>query len=90
MTSQNHEGILWEAGTKQVLTWDVAQTDVPPIETKFVSVYFYPQTGELTFDTRLLSSTPNDGEEVITVPGGVTSDKVRIQIVPDNSILFCC
>ena len=87
MTSQNHEGILWEAGTKQILTWDVAQTDMVPIETKFVSV-FLSIDGGANFDTRLLSSTPNDGEEVITVPGGVSSDKVRIKIVPDNSIYF--
>ena len=87
MTSQNHEGILWEAGTKQILTWDVAQTDMAPIETKFVSV-FLSTDGGANFDTRLLSSTPNDGEEVITVPGGVSSDKVRIKIVPDNSIYF--
>ena len=87
MSSQNQEGILWEAGTKQTLTWEVAQTDLAPIETKFVSV-FLSTDGGATFGTRLLSSTPNDGEEVITVPGGISSDRVRIKIVPDNSIYF--
>ena len=76
-----------EAGTKQILTWDVAQTDMAPIDTKFVSV-FLSTDGGANFETRLLSSTPNDGEEVITVPGGISSDKVRIKIVPDNSIYF--
>ena len=69
MTSQNQEGILWEAGTKQTLTWEVAQTDLAPIETKFVSVLLSTDGGA-SFGTHLLYSTPNDGEEVITVPGG--------------------
>lgn len=87
MSSQNQEGILWEAGSKQTLNWDVAKTDQAPIDTKFVSVFLSTDGGE-TFDTPLLSSTPNDGEEVITVPGGISSDRVRIKIVPDNSIYY--
>lgn len=87
VTSQNQEGILWEAGSKQTLTWEVAQTDQAPINTKFVSVLLSTDGGE-TFGTALLSSTANDGEEVITVPGGISSEKVRIKIVPDNSIYF--
>ncbi len=87
VSSQNEEGILWEAGSKQTLTWEVAQTDQAPINTKFVSVFLSTDGGD-TFKIPLLSSTPNDGVELITVPGGITSDQVRIKIVPDNSIYF--
>jgi subtilisin-like proprotein convertase family protein len=87
VSSQNQEGILWEAGSKQTLTWEVAQTDQAPINTKFVSVFLSTDGGD-TFETPLLSSTPNDGVELITVPGGITSDQIRIKIVPDNSIYF--
>ena len=87
MTSQNHEGVLWEAGSKQTLSWEVAQTDQAPINTKFVSIFLSTDGGK-TFEKPLLSSTPNDGEEVITVPGGISSDKVRLKTVPDNSIYF--
>ena len=87
VSSQNKEGILWEGGSKQTLTWEVAQTDQAPIDTKFVSIFLSTDGGE-TFAKQLLSSTPNDGEEVITVPGGISSDRVRIKIVPDNSIYF--
>ena len=87
VSSQNQEGILWEAGSKQTITWEVAQTDQAPIDTKFVSIFLSTDGGE-TFGKRLLTSTPNDGEEVVTVPGGISSERVRIKIVPDNSIYF--
>ena len=87
MSSQNQEAIIWEAGSKQTLSWEVAQTDQAPINTKFVSI-FLSNDGGKNFEKPLLTSTPNDGEEVITVPGGISSDKVRIKIVPDNSIYF--
>lgn len=87
LSSQSQEGILWEGGSKQTLTWEVAKTDQAPINTDFVSVYLSTDGGD-SFGKRLLSSTPNDGEEAITVPGGISSDQVRIKIVPDNSIYF--
>lgn len=85
--SQNEAGIHWQAGSRQTLLWDVAQTDQPPINTQNVSILLSTDGG-ITFDRTLLSSTPNDGEETITVPGGIASDRVRIKIVPDNSIYF--
>ena len=87
VSSQNQEGILWEAGSKQTLSWEVAQTDQAPINTKFVSIFLSTDGGK-TFPNPLLLSTPNDGEELITVPGGINSDQVRIKIVPENSIYF--
>ena len=39
-------------------------------------------------ESSLAHSTPNDGEEVITSARGISSDQVRIKIVPDNSIYF--
>jgi subtilisin-like proprotein convertase family protein len=87
INSQNEEGIIWEAGSIQTLFWEVAQTDQAPINTKYVSVLLSSDGGN-TFDQTLLSATPNDGEETITVPGGIDSDQIRIKIVPDNSIYF--
>ena len=85
--SQNESGIHWQAGSRQTLLWDVAQTDQPPINTQNVSILLSTDGGAI-FDHTLVSSTPNDGEEIITVPGGIASDRVRIKIVPDNSIYF--
>ena len=87
MSSQNKEGIIWQAGSRQTISWEVALTDQAPINTKFVSILLSTDGGN-TFGKTLLSSTPNDGQEDITVPGGISSDQVRIKIIPDNSIYF--
>jgi subtilisin-like proprotein convertase family protein len=87
INSQNEEGTIWEAGSIQTLSWEVAQTDQAPINTQYVSILLSTDGGN-TFDQVLLSETPNDGEETITVPGGIDSDQIRIKIVPDNSIYF--
>ncbi len=87
LNSQNEGGITWEAGSRQVVTWEVNQTDQAPINTKWVSILLSEDGGN-TFDKTLMASTPNDGKETITVPSGIDSEQVRIKIVPDNSIYF--
>ena len=84
--SQAEEGIFWEGGSRQIVSWDVSNTDQSPINTKFVSIFISKDLGQ-TFEI-LVANTPNDGNEEITVPADINSDQVRIKIVPDNSIYF--
>ena len=67
VSSQNQEGILWEAGSKQTITWEVAQTDQAPIDTKFVS-YFYLQTEEKPFEKGCLLQLPTMGRRWLPSP----------------------
>ena len=67
--------------------WDVANTNQSPIDTKNVSILISDDLGQ-TFNEILVANTPNDGNEEITVPTDVNSDKVRIKIIPENSIYF--
>ena len=85
--SQNEEGIIWEGGSRQMVYWDVANTNQSPIDTKHVSILISDDLGQ-NFDKILVANTPNDGNEEITVPTDVNSDKVRIKIIPENSIYF--
>jgi len=85
--SQNEEGIIWEGGSRQMVYWDVANTDLSPINTKYVSILISEDLGQ-TFNKILVANTPNDGKEEITVPSDVNSDKVRIKIIPENSNYF--
>ena len=85
--SQNQEGIIWEWGSRQTISWDIANTNQSPINTKTVSILLSHDGGK-TFDQTLVAATPNDGTEQITVPGSINSDQARIKIVPDNSIYF--
>ena len=85
--SQAEEGIFWEGGSRQIVSWDVANTDQSPINTKNISILLSKDLGQ-TFNEILVANTPNDGNEEITVPADINSDQVRIKIVPDNSIYF--
>lgn len=85
--SQNERNIIWEAGTKQSLVWDVGGTNESPINTETVSVYLSNSGGE-EYPYVLLEKTPNDGQVDIIVPDSLSLEKTRIKIKPDNSIYF--
>ena len=85
--SQAEEGIFWEGGSRQMVSWDVSNTDQNPINTTNVSILMSKDLGQ-TFNKILVANTPNDGNEEITVPTDINSDQVRIKIIPDNSIYF--
>ena len=87
VTSQNNSGIVWEAGTVQTITWDVAKTNTSPINAHTVSIYLSTDGG-YTYPITLSSETDNDGQAEIVVPGGITANNVRIKIQADNAIFF--
>jgi len=86
LTSQNETDIVWEAGTRQIINWDVAKTNFSPINTKNVSIYF--STDGFDSSETLLENIPNDGHAEVIVPSTVSSTNGRIMIKPDNSIYF--
>ena len=75
-----------EGGKASLLTWDVANTDKAPVNCSNVSVLLSTDSG-VTFDQILLASTPNDGEEFITIPN-ITNSQARIMIKAVNNIFF--
>ncbi len=87
VTSQNTGGIVWENGSTQTITWNVAGTDANGINAANVNILLSTDGG-LNFDTVLASSTPNDGSHDITVPNGVAGTNCRILIEGNNNIFF--
>ena len=85
--SQQTSETLWEGGSKQTIQWDVADTDIAPINTQTVSIYL-SEDGGFTFPIELIANTPNDGEEQINVPNTIDTELARIKIKADNSIYF--
>ncbi|MCQ9638926.1 M12 family metallo-peptidase [Chryseobacterium sp. WG14] len=67
----------YPSGSSHLLKWDVAGTNAAPINTQFVNVLISTDGGT-TFNP-LISNTPNDGEESITIPS--TSSKKAYIIV---------
>ena len=88
VTSQNTEGIVWDLGQSHTITWDVANTNIAPVNTENVTILISTDGG-LTFPHVLVESTPNNGSYTFTVPGGLgetTEGRIMIKGV-DNYFL---
>lgn len=77
--------VSWGASTAQTVTWSVNNTNVAPINCLAVNILLSTDGGN-TFST-LLSNTPNDGTEVVTLPGTL-STTARIKIEAVGNIFF--
>ncbi len=78
--------VTWQAGTTQIVTWDVANTNIAPVSAQFVNILLSTDGGQ-TFPVTILANTPNDGTQSITVPNNPTT-QARIKIEPVGNIFF--
>lgn len=85
VTSQNTAGIVWTS-TPQTITWDVANTTAAPVNTANVNILLSTDNG-LTYPITLLSNTPNDGSQVITVPN-IVSSTCRLMVEAVDNIFI--
>ena len=85
VTSQTSNEI-YVAGSVQEITWDVANTNIAPVNTKTVDI-FLSLDGGLTYPIILLENTLNDGSEEIQLPGDVTTT-ARIMVKASDNIFF--
>ena len=72
-------------GTQLAVRWDVANTDVDPIEVRRVAIRLSLNDGE-TFPL-LLRSTPNDGLARVTLPN-TTAERARIKVEALGNVFF--
>lgn len=78
-------GISWAVGSSKTVTWSVANTNVAPVACANVNIMLSVDGG-VTFTT-ILSNTPNDGSQVITVPNSVTTTAI-IMVICANGTFF--
>ncbi len=85
VTSQSATGISWVSGSTETITWNVNNTNTM---TGASNVNILLSTdGGLTYPTILISNTPNDGSENITVPN-MPAAYCRVMIEPTNNKFF--
>jgi hypothetical protein len=77
---------VWTKGARRTVTWNVANTNVAPINCANVKISLSVDGG-ITFPYVLVGSTPNDGSEVITVPD-VEAIGARIKVEAVGNIFF--
>lgn len=75
------------AGSQITVTWDVARTDQPPINTSLVRILLSIDGG-LSYATVLAENLPNNGSAKVTIPAGTTTTRGRIQVEAVGSVYF--
>lgn len=85
VTSPN-TNVTWNTGQSAVVTWNVSNTTASPISCANVSILLSTDGG-FTYPITILSSTPNDGTETITIPANL-STTARIKVQSVGNIFF--
>jgi hypothetical protein len=78
--------VSWAGNSSQTITWDVANTTLPPVDTANVKISLSTDGGN-TFPHILAGNTPNDGTETVTIPRAPTTQG-RIKIEAVGNIYF--
>lgn len=76
----------WTGNSTQAITWDVANTTAAPISCDAVDITL-SEDGGRTFETIIVSATPNDGSQSVTVPN-VTTTTGRIRVKCSSQPFF--
>jgi len=87
VTSHNGTDLSWQQNTVQTVSWSVNNTNTLQGSSN-VNIKLSTDGG-LTFPITLVSNTPNDGSEAITLPASVpSSTNCRILIEPTANIYY--
>lgn len=79
-------GVTWTETETVNITWDIANTNLPPVNCSNVDI-FLSYDGGFTYPAQLASNTPNDGNQMVDVPLGTTNTG-RIMVKAADNIFF--
>ncbi|GAB4129326.1 MAG: hypothetical protein OHK0045_07220 [Raineya sp.] len=78
--------LTWLQGSQQIVTWDVARTNLSPVNCQNVHIRLSTDGG-LSYPITLANNVPNNGSAEITVPI-VSTSQARVRIEAANNIFF--
>ena len=78
--------VIWQVGSPQTITWDVANTTAAPVLCANVRIVLSIDGG-FTYPVVLAASVPNNGSAMITVPNNV-SNTCRVRVESVGNIFF--
>ncbi|WP_343487224.1 reprolysin-like metallopeptidase [Allomuricauda sp. d1] len=76
----------YQAGSTQQVTWDVANTNLAPINAETVDI-FLSLDGGTTFPLFLAEDLPNTGSADVLLPGNATTE-ARFMVKASNNVFF--
>jgi hypothetical protein len=85
ITSQN-SATTWTIGNTETVTWDVAGTDAPPVDSPNVDIWFSTDNGQ-TYPIAIALNVPNNGSATINVPN-VNTTTGRMMVISSNNIFY--
>ncbi|MBV6440492.1 MAG: T9SS C-terminal target domain-containing protein [Haliscomenobacteraceae bacterium CHB4] len=86
VTSPNTAADVWYVGEYVNVTWEVANTNIAPVNCQTVNIRLSTDGG-LTYPVTLASGVANDGAQYVLVPNNLTSS-ARIRIDAADNIFF--
>ncbi|MBC7885828.1 MAG: proprotein convertase P-domain-containing protein [Saprospiraceae bacterium] len=76
----------WNEGDTKNITWNVANTNVAPVNAPNIDILLSYDGGN-TYPITLVAGVPNDGSQDITVPSGTTT-QARFMVRGSNHIFY--
>ncbi|MCB0769244.1 MAG: hypothetical protein KDC00_02435 [Flavobacteriales bacterium] len=86
LVTQPNTAVSWAGLSAQTVTWDVANTTASPVSCANVDILLSTDGG-LTYPTTIITGTPNDGSQTITVPNQATTT-ARIMVRANGNIFY--
>jgi uncharacterized membrane protein len=78
--------VTWSGNSNQTVTWNVAGTNVAPVNCTNVDILLSTDGG-YTYPITIVSNTPNDGSQAIFAPN-VATTTARVKVACANNVFF--
>lgn len=86
LVTNPNTALTYTVGDYEEVTWDVANSDLAPVNCKHVNIKM-SLDGGFTYPITLLANTANDGSAFVVIPNNVTT-QARVRVEAADNIFF--